>query len=216
MAPSAGAASLVGVAPSTGNPLTLPLVNSGNLSITYLGQFALPSNGNFDYNGSLSVSPDGTRLYISGLQQSQAVHGCITIPSLGGTATQVYAPTVISAGSNNVSTGSLLYNNKLYVTSAISYDATGSQTAFLTPMNADLTGQGSPCGAAGSASSIARLFSNSMAQLPAVWETLFRAQWRNGIRGRRARWLFRPVDHLAAVLRIRVLDIQSGLHRRWQ
>lgn len=159
------------------SPFSLPLADSGNLSISYLGQFtATQSNGDFQFTGgALSLSSDGKTLYLNG-SGSAASMGAVTVPNspfTGQMATRVIAPTAISSGSNDIATGSLIYGGKAYITSAVSYDATGSQTVFMTPMNANFTGQGTPCGANGSAGSYNRLFSNGMNVLPALWQPYF-------------------------------------------
>ena len=86
------------------------------------------------------------------------------------TATTIVAPKQIpNFGGCAVTTGSLAYNNRLFVTGAVPYDATGSPSVFLVPMNTDMSGQAAPSGANASAGSKARLFSNSMGLVPAVW-----------------------------------------------
>lgn len=159
------------------SPFTLPLATSSNLTVTYLGKFtATQSNGDFQYTGgALSLSPDGKTLYLNG-SGSAASMGAVTVPNApftGQTAVRVYAPTAISAGSNDIATGSLIYGGNAYITTAVSYDATGSQQKFLTPMNANLTSQGAQCGASGSAGSYNRLFSNGMNVLPSIWQPYF-------------------------------------------
>src|SRR3569833_401465 len=169
---------------ATVSPLALPLVTSSTPLFTYLGSFNGPSDGAFKYgagamsvSGSTSSSPGN--LYANGLQQGSPCLGLMKIPSASGTngaykgsetATTIVAPQQINFGACQVTTGSLAYNNRRFVTGAVTYDATGSQNVFLAPMNTDMSGQGAPCGASGSAGSKARMFSNSMGLVPAIWQ----------------------------------------------
>ena len=167
------------------DPMSLPLVTSSTPLFTYLGKFRGPSDGAFQYGaGAMSVSGSTSSalgsLYANGLQQGTACLGLMTIPAPTGsggqytgteTATTVIAPKQIpNFAGNSVSTGSLAYNNRLFVTGAWTYDATGSQSTFLAPMNPDMSGQGAPCSAKGTAGSINRMFSNYMGLVPAIWQ----------------------------------------------
>ena len=169
----------------TVDPLSLPLVTSSTPLFTYLGQFKGPADGAFQYGaGAMSVSGSTSSslgsLYANGLQQGTPSLGLMTIPNPGGsngkyagteTASTLIAPKQLPAlGGNSVSTGSLVYANKLYVTEALTYDAGGQQTSFLVPMNPDFTSQGAPCRASASAGSINRMFANYMGVVPAIWQ----------------------------------------------
>lgn len=170
----------------TVNPMTLPLVTSSTPLFTYLGSFNGPADGAFQYGaGAMSVSGSTSSsfgsLYANGLQQGTPSLGLMKIPSPTGsngkyagseTASTIIAPKQLPqlGGSNTVSTGSLIYANKLYVTEALTYDAGGQQTSFLVPMNPDLTSQGAVCSAKGDAGSINRMFSNYMGVVPQIWQ----------------------------------------------
>ncbi len=175
------------------SPLSLPLVTANTPLFTYLGKFNGPPATNndqaFQYGaGAMSVAGSTSsslgNLYANGLQQGTANLGLMSIPSPKGsngtytgneTATMLVSPKqspISNFAGNDVSTGSLAYNNKLYVTGAHTYDADGSQTKFLIPMNTDMTGQGEPCSANGNAGSINRMFSNSMGLVPSIWQSL--------------------------------------------
>ena len=163
---------------ATTSPLSLPLASASSLPFTFLGTFNLPQSNIWQYGaGALSVS-NGV-IYANGLDQGTLYMGAAAIPSSfnGGTASVVTDQTAISTsgatlGNNPVCTGSLVYNNKLYVTGAMSYDASGTQVGFMTNMNPNFTNQGAWSRAAGSAGNIDRMFSNSMNIVPAAWQPI--------------------------------------------
>lgn len=179
----------------TVNPLTLPLVTANTPLFTYLGSFQGPkdvktSDGSFDFSysaGAMSVANSTAtslgNLYASGLEQGDVPSlGLMQIPAPTGPngtyagtelASTVFAPKQIpNSVGINVATGSLAYNNKLYVTGALGYnaDSASRQSKFLFPMNTDMTNQGAPCAANGDAGDINRMFSNYMGLVPAIWQ----------------------------------------------
>ena len=91
---SFGLANLAGASTSPVDPLTLPLVQPTNFSLTFLGSFKVPPGSKdnvFGYGGE-AMSVDGTTMYITGLyyysingvgNSSRAI-GSIQIPTLSG------------------------------------------------------------------------------------------------------------------------------------
>jgi hypothetical protein len=150
------------------SPLSLPLVTASTPLFNYLGSFNIPSA--FQYGGS-GMSVSGSTLYVSGLQQSSASLGAMTIPAIGGSASLVKSPVSFSPSGINRACGSLLYNNKLYVTIALGYDV-GPLNVFMVTANPDMSGISAPCSAKGSAGSMSRMFSNSMGLVPSLWQPI--------------------------------------------
>ncbi len=86
-------ASLASTSSGSTNPLSLPLVQSQNLSMTFLGSFKVPpgsGNQEFSYGGG-AMSVNGTTMYLTGLyyynsgNSDSGALGAIQIPSLSGT-----------------------------------------------------------------------------------------------------------------------------------
>jgi hypothetical protein len=110
---------------SANDPTALPLIQSTDM--TYLGHITMPSNFSQEVRG-LAVSPDGTQLYVG---QYPSSIGRVSIPSIGGTATQVQAPTSIP-GDIGVCTadpeigGIVVHNNRVIVSKRCYYNGAGS------------------------------------------------------------------------------------------
>jgi len=151
-----------------GDPLSLPLVTSSTPLFTYLGSFT--GSSDFDY-GAGAMSVNGSMLYMSGLEQSGASLGSMTIPAIGGTASTIVAPQTFTPSGVDRACGSLVYNGKLYITIALSYDV-GPLNVFLVKANTNVTSISSACAADGSAGSASRLFSNYMGLVPSIWQSL--------------------------------------------
>ena len=111
------------------------LLSKGDM--TYQGSFHLPavSGDGFTYGGyGLAFNSANNSLFIVGNVNDQQTAE-ISIPAIGGTAT-VLQPLADSTGGKLGSIGSgqvriggnLVYNNRLYTTAFVYYDASGSQT----------------------------------------------------------------------------------------
>jgi hypothetical protein len=162
-------------APSS-NPLTLPLATSSNLSITYLGSFTVPQE--FEY-GAGGMSIGGGGLYVGGLD-TNLIFGRISIPAVGGAATTQVAPVSVSGtigGSGSSAedrriTGSLFYNNSLYIGETSFYDTDGAQNRWIKVANSSVGAQGTFCTASTARGSSTRMISGPMMHIPAIWQPI--------------------------------------------
>jgi hypothetical protein len=190
------------------NPLALPLVQSTNFSLTFMGSFRIPpgaTNNQFTYGGE-AMSVNGNTMYMTGLYyfnngaDNAAALGAIQIPQLtgvpafdgsNGAATILTNPLVPVDSSGNpalncgqaaaktycVLQGSLVYNNKLYITVAPFYDTTNGANGFILGANTDLSGWGvmnsasAPC--LNSSESVTRCtqryFAGALGVVPEIW-----------------------------------------------
>jgi hypothetical protein len=146
--------------------------------MTFLGSFHLPVVGGdgFSYGGyGLAFNPAKNSLYIVG-HVYDLYTAEVSIPALGGTAT-VLQPLKDSTGGKLGSIGSgqvriggnLVYNNKLYTTGFVYYDANGAQTLshFNRPLDLSASGATGPyrVGSEG-----AGLYSGYMSPIPSDWQ----------------------------------------------
>jgi hypothetical protein len=136
-------------------PATLPLIQQDGLA--YLGDFTLPNpRGDtkeaWHYGGyALGIAPGGQSLYMGGHGWYSRL-GLISIPTVGEMATQEIAPTAVQAlaaidpgddGGTPLG-GSLVYNNRLIVSSYVYYDGDGDAKASHFVARPDLTGWTGP------------------------------------------------------------------------
>jgi hypothetical protein len=170
-------------------PSTAPLIQSNNLS--YLGSFRVPTcnaggqaNACFEYGGTaLSFNPARNSLYIVGHDWDQFI-GEISIPSFGSTATLLQTPKDVTGGKRVGSGtwkigGTFPYNNQLYFTEFLYYDAAGEQTQSHLIRSLDLgTGQVSGPSRVGPLG--AGFYSGYMAEIPSEWQPLLGGQALTG------------------------------------
>ena len=194
-------------ATSSVSPLDLPLVQSTNFSLTFLGSFQIPPGAKvnqFTYGGE-AMSVNGTTMYMTGLYyfnngaNSSAALGAIQIPTLTGTpaydgsngsATIITNPLVpvdaagnptLNCGQASAKTycvlqGSLVYNNRLYITVAPFYDTTNGANGFILGANTDLSGWGAvnsastPCLSGSVTQCTQRYFAGALGVVPSIWQ----------------------------------------------
>ena len=149
----------------------------GQKDLQYLGAFhvpVLPGNG-LSYGGhGLAYNPANNSLYIVG-HVYDLLTAEISIPAIGGTAS-ILQPLTDSTGGklSQIGTGTLriggnlVYNNRLYTTAFVYYDANGSQTLshFNRPLSLSASGVVGPyrVGPAG-----AGIYSGYMTVIPQEW-----------------------------------------------
>jgi hypothetical protein len=158
-----------------------PRLTSANL--TALGSFNVPgnirvgsANSGFEYGGAaIAFNPANSSLYMVGHDWDQFI-GEIKIPALGGTATLLQGPTESLAGKGDSVGpgtwkigGNLIYNNKLYVTSFLFYDASNVQT--LSHFSRPLTlSSGTVTGPSRVGSMSGGFYSGYMGLIPTEWQ----------------------------------------------
>ena len=153
------------------DPLSLPLVQSSNFSLTFLGSFKVPQgvgSGQFAYGGG-AMSVSGSTMYMTGSYSSNggnsrsAAIGAIQIPQLNGApaydgsngAAVVITNPVVPGGSASglncgqaasntqcALLGSLVYNGKFYLTVAPFFDTNNGANGFIIGANTNLTNWG--------------------------------------------------------------------------
>jgi hypothetical protein len=154
------------------------LVAQGDM--TYLGSFNVPgaSGDGFNYGGyAIAFNSANNSLYIVG-DVTDLLTAEISIPALGGTATLLQPLADSTAGLlNKIGSGQLriggnfVYNNKLYTTGFVYYDANGAQTLshFNRPLSLSASGVTGPY-AVGTQQG-AGWYSGYMTTIPAEWQT---------------------------------------------
>lgn len=201
-----GMTQVVRAAVATQDPLSLPLVQANNFSLTFLGSFKVPQgtgDGQFAYGGG-GMSVNGSDMYLTGTYYYNSGNnhvpgmGEVLIPALtgspayngaNGTATVVENPMSPGAGggppslncgqspSNTycVYLGSLVYENKLYVSIAPFFDTENGANGFLIGANVDLSNWGSVNSASAHCLSgvpercTQRYFAGALGLVPAIW-----------------------------------------------
>ena len=167
------------------------LVYQGNLN--YLGAFRVPQLGSagdqnsFDYGGtSLSFNATNNSLFMVGFSQQQALAE-ISIPTLGtGPLSGLKVSSLLqnfkdptegklsqinpTDPNSKLIGGTLVYNNKLYLTGYSYYDGSGTQskTIFARPLNLSTAGQVQGPYAVGN--QYQGFVSGYMTPIPATWQ----------------------------------------------
>lgn len=154
-----------------------PLVQQSNLA--YLGSFKLPtvSGDGFSYGGTaLAYNPANDSLYVVGHVYNQETAE-VKIPALGGTGTLLQPLTDSLAGRLGVIGGdqkriggNLVYNNRLYVSAFIYYDANNSQSLSHYSRPLTLSG-GTVTGPLRVGSLGAGFYSGYMGLIPSEWQS---------------------------------------------
>ena len=173
------------------DPRTLPLVTATTPLFTYLGSFQGPSDGSFQYGGgavSVAGSSPGVlgNLYCSGIQQDNNCAGAMTIPAptgTGGTYVGTETATTIVKGTTSVPitlgqsnggwpvvTGTLVYNNRLFVTSGVNYDTGGNIQVCMVVGNPNFTGFGAGCPVNSPSGANMECFSCGLGFIPPIWQ----------------------------------------------
>jgi hypothetical protein len=132
-------------------PAVTPTVRQTPL--TYLGSFRLPDLDNSGVGMALTFNPLRNSLYDIGWDGRAYATAEVTIPGLGGEATIIQPlrdslegrlPLIGNdSGNGRLFGGQLVYNNKLYQSAFLFYDANGIQAAshFSRPLDLSTTGQ---------------------------------------------------------------------------
>jgi hypothetical protein len=175
-----GAAALLASSLVAQAQTTQPLVRQENL--VYKGSFRLPtvSGNGFNYGGTaISYNAANNSLFVVGHVYDQEMAE-VSIPALGGTATVLQAlrdpvggklGNIGGTGSRRLG-GSLVYNNRLYVTGFVFYDADNAQRTSHFNRALSLT-DSTVNGPISVGSQGAGFYSGYMGTIPAEWRSLF-------------------------------------------